>query len=576
MKRFKRVLALLAVAVLVMSMGMGAMAAESEATVDRVGYDHAYFAPAAESVDLIGHTFNAVQVVAAESYDAETKEYMGLSWGAQIEDDGVAALLTALKANSTLAADFSAFVTNPAAVTETKPLFTAAAFADVISDYTDSPVKKEALIKVIKGLDLTGQKIIVSENMNPVKLDAGIGLYMVDDTTKAASLDDDVTNASILMAVPGSNIIRIKVDKPKQDKEVKENATSTWNEVSDYNIGDYVPYRITSNIPNAEKFENYTMTFTDKMSAGLTFADTVTGVADAQKLKITVGGTALADTAYTLTPDEEAHGFTLELPVKTSPSATQTYTEGSEIVIEFFGLLNENAAIGNGTGGNTNKSTLKYSNDPDSTSTATTTLDTVITFTYELDVLKIDGATEKILPGAQFALKATSGEHSGKYAVVDKNGILTGWTETKPEKDATTNGALLISGEDGKFNVVGLDCGEYLLTEIKAPAGYNLISPDIVVEIKATTKNGKDYTDELQTQASNALTKLEVNVPVNGTDALKEGKAAEGIVEIQIENNSGSTLPETGGIGTTLFYIIGAILVIGAGVLLVARRRMNE
>ena len=193
-----------------------------------------------------------------------------------------------------------------------------------------------------------------------------------------------------------------------------------------------------------------------------------------------------------------------------------------------------------------------------------------------MDVLKIDGATEEILPGAQFALKATSGEHSGKYVVVDENGILTGWTETKPEKDATTNGALLISDKNGKFNIVGLDCGEYLLTEIKAPAGYNLITPDIVVEIKATTKNGKDYTDELQIQASNALTKLEVNVPVNGTDAPKEGNAAKGIVEIQVENNSGSTLPETGGIGTTLFYIIGAILVIGAGVLLVARRRMNE
>ena len=132
-----------------------------------------------------------------------------------------------------------------------------------------------------------------------------------------------------------------------------------------------------------------------------------------------------------------------------------------------------------------------------------------------------------------------------------------------------------MSDKDGKFNIVGLDCGEYLLTEIKAPAGYNLISPDIVVEIKATTENGKDYTDELHDQASNALTKLEVNVPVNGTDALKEGDAAKGSVKIQVENNSGSTLPETGGIGTTLFYIVGAILVIGAGVILVARRRMN-
>ena len=339
--------------------------------------------------------------------------------------------------------------------------------------------------------------------------------------------------------------------------------------MSDYNIGDYVPYRITSKVPNPEKFENYTMTFTDEMSTGLTFADTVQDVTEAHKLKITVGGNVLTS-GYTLTPSDQGQRFTLELPVKTD--GTLKFTEGADIVIEFYGLLNESAVIG--LNGNTNKSKLTYSNDPDSTSTTDTTWDTVITFTYELDVDKIDGATEEALPGAQFALKATSGDHTGKYAIVNASGILVGWADAKPQADDTSNGALLIADANGQFKVVGLDDGEYSLTEIKAPAGYNSI-PDVAVEIQATTANGSDYTDELENKAENALTKLEVNVPVNGTDAIEEGDATTGAVNIVVENNSGAALPETGGVGTTMFYIIGAALVIGAGVVLVSRRRMN-
>ena len=109
MKKFKRVLALLTAAVLVMSMGMGAMA--TEPTVNGTDYDHAYFTPAAEEVSLIGHTFNAVQIVKAEEYDATKKSYEGLSWGAQIEDQE-AALLTALQADDTLKDDFKDFVCN--------------------------------------------------------------------------------------------------------------------------------------------------------------------------------------------------------------------------------------------------------------------------------------------------------------------------------------------------------------------------------------------------------------------------------------------------------------------------------
>lgn len=125
---------------------------------------------------------------------------------------------------------------------------------------------------------------------------------------------------------------------------------------------------------------------------------------------------------------------------------------------------------------------------------------------------------------------------------------------------------MLTSDENGMFKVAGLDEGTYLLREIVAPTGYNMLTADITVVITATTSttwNGEN--------ASTALTKLEVTAGGKTT----EGNTSTGIVGITVENNKGATLPETGGIGTTIFYVLGAILVLGAGVLLVVKKRMG-
>ena len=530
-----------------------------------------YFTAKADEVDLVGHTFNAVQIVKAKGIDTEKNPpvYTGLSWGAQITDNG-AALLTKLQADTTLKDDFKDFVTT---TTAGKDLFTAAAFADAIKEY--DTVQLEALIKVVKSLNLTGQTITVGPDTMPVELTAGIGLYMIDDTTTVSG-QDDTANATILMAAPGENTINIKVDQPSQDKEVLENTKYEWNEVSDYNIGDYVPYKITSKVPNAEKFANYSMKFTDTMSDGLTFADTISGVVDTNKLKVTVGTTTLDATAYTLTPADNGRGFTLELPVK--KDGTQTLTAGAAITIEFWGLLNKDAEIG--LDGNTNTSKLEYSNNPDDdTSKGETPEDTVITFTYELDVNKIDGETKAKLEGALFALKAVDGDHAGQYVLVDGDGFVSGWTTTVPTDktapDAQGNTPLLVSDSNGDFKVIGLDHGEYSLIEIKAPKGYNTIDP-IKLEVKATTVHGKDYTDELAGTASNALTELKLDVTANGKTTTSDGDKTTGIVSTVVENNSGATLPSTGGIGTTIFYVLGGLLIAGAGIVLVARRKAAE
>ena len=131
------------------------------------------------------------------------------------------------------------------------------------------------------------------------------------------------------------------------------------------------------------------------------------------------------------------------------------------------------------------------------------------------------------------------------------------------ENDAS----VLKSGEDGKFVVKGLDDGTYYLKETKAPSEYNLLASDIKLEIKATTINKQDWNG-----TDNVLTAIKIKV--NGNE--EPGDIDTGIVSTTVENNKGSVLPSTGGIGTTIFYVVGVILMLGAGVLLVTKKRMSS
>ena len=135
MKLLKKLFAVMFALTLVIGTGtrVNAETTPEGPTIDGAEYNTSYFEVGAEEVDLVGHTFNVVQIIAAKEYDAtKNPPYTGISWGAEIEDDGVA-LLTALKADATLGNDFKNFVTDPAQVTEEKPLFTAASFIDIPS-----------------------------------------------------------------------------------------------------------------------------------------------------------------------------------------------------------------------------------------------------------------------------------------------------------------------------------------------------------------------------------------------------------------------------------------------------------
>ena len=172
-------------------------------------------------------------------------------------------------------------------------------------------------------------------------------------------------------------------------------------------------------------------------------------------------------------------------------------------------------------------------------------------------------------------------EQHSKNSFYNANGKISGWLETKPTAIASPESitaaaelGVLISDTNGLVKITGLDAGKYELEEIKAPTGYNLLSSPISLEIIATQSNLNNYKEDGgAANAAAVLTALKIKV---GEGTATDGTLSSGIVGTTVENNSGASLPETGGIGTTIFYVLGSILVLGAVILLATRRRMSR
>ena len=283
---------------------------------------------------------------------------------------------------------------------------------------------------------------------------------------------------------------------------------------------------------------------------------------------------------YTLTVNNVENGggsFSIAFDdLKTAPYVDQG--NRNFVIVTYDATLNANAEIG--LDGNPNDVYLEFSNNPNGAGLGRTAEDTVIVFTYELDGTKVDGENvETKLEGAEFVL--LNGGHT-RVAHIE-NGKLVGWInlpegygdrnyneipyETWQALDETTS-VIMTSAAEGAFGVSGLDEGTYYLMEIKAPTGYNLLENALRLDIAAVTANGQTWAGD----PAAALTALTIDVDQGGA---QNGDVGTGAVALTVANNQGATLPETGGMGTTLFYVIGGLLVAGAGILLVVRLRMR-
>ena len=407
----------------------------------------------------------------------------------------------------------------------------------------------EKLTEIQKYVKLDSEKFGTVSNGN--SLTVPTGYYLIKDI---GPVNDGEAYSLYVVQVVGPTTISPKVGTTTSDKKVKDtndsaaNSTTNWQDSADYDIGDAVPFKLSATI--AQDYANYThgykLTFHDKEDTGLTF--------NASSVKVYVDGAEITS-GFTVVTENLGDDCTFEVRFANLKDIASVKA-GSVISVEYTSTLNNQAVIG--SAGNKNTSHVTYTNNPNDEQAGEngeTPKDVVIVFTYQTIVNKVaknpaydaskdtektgtdsDGNTEFIpLKGAGFTLYKKNA--SGAYEAVG--------SELKGE-DMTT------------FTWSGLDDGDYKLVETTTPSGYNTI-PDIEFTITAT----HDVTSDNPTLIS-----------LSGGDKFT-GVISTGVVSANIENQSGAQLPSTGGIGTTIFYVLGSVLVIGAAVLLVTKKRMS-
>jgi fimbrial isopeptide formation D2 family protein/LPXTG-motif cell wall-anchored protein len=513
------------------------------------------------------HTFQLYQIFVGDvapvspATDPATATLANITWGSGVTDAGKTALGDATTKAKTLAS-----------ATEAK------AFADAL----------------VEGKYLTGadEKTAAAgaaatwSGLNP-------GYYLVIDKvdtqgTETTALEKGAYTAYIMQVV-GTVTRNAKLDIPSVEKKVQDtndskDATATanaddynadgkiWKDSADYDVNDVIPYKITGTLPaNFAEYETYkTYKFTDTLSAGLT------PPAEAD-VKVTLD--SLTGTDIKSLFDVKVTGQKIEVTLKSTAdlrtNASPKFDKDSKIIVSYSATLNNQAKIG--ADGNPNTVDLEYSNNPNKGGEGDkgkTPEDKNIVFTYTVNVNKVTGS--QALGGAAFALykKYVGTLPTGKTAATEikyDNGkkdyaIPSGeqWVLVEQKTaDANTK----------TFGFDRVDDGEYLLVETTTPAGYNSVKP---MQFKVEAAHVAEDANPTLTSVTGTDSKPSGSTTLDSITlgALTvEGKLSG--VTTNVNNESGTVLPSTGGMGTTIFYIIGVILVLGAGIVLVTRRRMS-
>lgn len=579
-KQFKKVISLLLTMMMVFSMTASVFAADDGSITISKG-DHA------NSVGVQGKTFNAYRVLDAELANGENSENgivykvptglgdfyaeeLGISAPAPGEKGFDEAVVNAIQAHKNDANWIEQFAKNVLAAAKTAG----------ITPETETAGEEEESC-VFSGLPL--------------------GYYVIEDATQGGGT---VISALALTTTDKDAQITVKADQPKIDKKIDEISGDV--ETNTAAIGDTIPYKVTGKVPDMTGYTKYYYVVTDVLSKGLDFTE--------NSVKIQIGTIELGEDDFTVesSKDDVTGETTVEIAIK---DFIQYRTESgagtdADILITYEAKLNKDAVIG--VTGNENKVKLEYSNNPNKEikpdndnpdkpgePIGETPWERTYTYTTGIKLTKIDGDsdTRKVLAGAVFEITGTklntvvvnktefTEASDGTYFKL-KDGTYT-TTEPTPETEDYYDGEgkykkterkeeivkaegvkyeASVDPETGILSFDGLTKGTYEIEEIIAPNGYNILTDKITVTI--------DY------DAPTAIT--DGNVAENATCTWKVGEGssnmvnfdAAGIFVMDVENHTGAVLPSTGGIGTTIFYVLGSILLIGAGVLLVTKKKM--
>ncbi|HEL0676328.1 backbone pilus subunit (T6-antigen-like) [Streptococcus equi subsp. zooepidemicus Sz35] len=345
------------------------------------------------------------------------------------------------------------------------------------------------------------------------------GYYLIKDKNDSQTGKHDAYTSFVLKVVKNTSF-KPKSAIPTVLKKVKDRNDKTgletgWQDSADYDKNDKVPFQLTATLPsNYDAFQEYYLEFVDTLSKGLSYNK------DAKVY--VVNGDTRQDITNSFTVSEDGSSFKIN-----NLKAVQEVTATSKIVVEYTATLNDQAAIGKK--GNPNEVALKYSNDPNAlgkgeeSPTGETPKDKVIVFTYKTIINKVD-QDKQALKGAGFTL----------YKLVK--------TADKEEYQKVQE---IKAGDTTSFEFVGLDAGDYKLSETTTPGGYNTIA-DVMFSIVAQHETESDDPQ---------LTSLTVD-KATGFTTDKEA----GTVSATIVNKKGSILPSTGSIGTTMLYVFGVML----------------
>lgn len=506
MKKMKKVMALLLSLVMVLAMSVVAFATEEGSTTSGT---YTITAPATS------HQYEIYQIFTGDLHE---ETLSNLKWG--------------VNGSGTLGEAVSQDVINKLTAVNTKP-----------------DTEKLEVIKQYATLSNPVDTIT-----NGATYTAPAGYYLIKDKDGSVTGTDSYT--LYIVKVVGNVTIDPKSDVPSFEKKIKdtndtEGTTTGWQDSADYDIGDDVPFKLEGTVAaNYAQYKQYYFAFHDNEEEGLSF--------NKDSVRVYVDNTEITE-GYTVV-DNPADGCTFEVVFNDLMAAAEEYnftvSGGSKIRVEYTSKLNEKAKIGKE--GNVNSASLEFSNNPNqeqggTPDTGNTPWDNVIVFTYKVVVNKID-SSKKPLAGAAFELSKKVNDEYTRVALVNAT--------------QNTEGKYILSNETvTKFEWKGLDDGDYMLTEVITPAGYNTIAP-----IKFTVNADHTITWEGENR-NTILTSLTGNAATGDITFTANDDKTE--LATNVVNNKGSELPSTGGMGTTIFYVVGSILVLGAAILLITKKRMS-